>query len=310
MRIPSEFGKRTISKEIKRERPKIYLMYEGEKTEVQYFNKLIDSLNEAGTIFLFEPVPLLRSYRQRTNSHPNNILKQIQHFKKDKNKYKYLKEILIDYFIYELKICEKNYTEAEIIKIIDNICCQIMKNHSENENISDNEVLTILQSILNSEFSTESQIQHFKNYLIEQINVKFFPNDRICLIIDGDHKSVNMEENFVKLINLTKELNIELYITNPNFEFWLLLHTDNVNQYNNVDLLENKWFNSSKRYLEKILSIEFEGYNKSNIKPERFIINLDKAINNAKNYCTDINRLNTELGSNVGNLIKSIIKSK
>lgn len=307
MRVASTFGQRTLSRVEKKEKSKIYLMYEGEKTEVQYFNALINFLNSNNSNFLFEPIILLRSFKQRSNSHPKNIIEQIQRFTKERGKYKYLPDILIDYCIYQLHICESKYSEDEVIEIIEKMCSEILKIHNADDSISVEDVLSYLQQLFLGEFSTESQIRHFINYLKEQTTFQLFPNDRVCLIIDGDHKSVREQSLFEELIKLTRALNIELYVSNPNFEFWLLLHTDNIKKYKNKKLLENVKVNSHKRYLETVLSKEFDGYNKSNIRPERFIVNIDIALNNSKNYCRDINKLNSELGTNVCELILSMI---
>lgn len=307
MRIPSKFGERSNNNIIKREKSKIYLMFEGEKTEVQYFNALIDQLKRSNNL-IFETVPLLRSFNQRTHSHPNNIVSQIEKFKKDRGQYKYLNDILIDYLIYELKICDNKYNENEIIENVNSICSNIMTKHKPNDKISVEEVLEYLTEILDSYFSTEKQIEHFIEYLNNQTTFALYPDDRICLVIDGDHKSVIQEDNYIKLVQLAQNLNIELYVSKPNFEFWLLLHSKNISKYNNEELLANKKINKNKKFLEKVLSLEFEGYDKSRIKAERFIPLIDVALKQSKNYCEDLCKLNKELGSNVGSLIRSIKK--
>ena len=44
-----------------------------------------------------------------------------------------------------------------------------------------------------------------------------------------------------------------MYVSNPNFEFWLLLHFKEIEYEDNQKMLENPKVNSSRRYLEKRL---------------------------------------------------------
>ena len=101
------------------------------------------------------------------------------------------------------------------------------------------------------------------------------------------------------------------YVTNPCFEFWILLHYNEVFNYNRNDLLENKKesVKAKKRFIEKQLSILMGGYNKDKLNFEKLVGKVDTAITNEKQFCEDSVGLKTNLGSNVGLLLSEMMES-
>ncbi len=102
--------------------------------------------------------------------------------------------------------------------------------------------------------------------------------------------------------NKCSENNIKLYVSNPCFEAWLLMHFE---EFDNLDfdkLLENKRVNSNKKsrkYSDKMLS-EIIGYDKSNLNFDMFVNKIDDAIKREKNYCENVEELKDKIGSNIG----------
>ena len=128
--------------------------------------------------------------------------------------------------------------------------------------------------------------------------------DKMCLIVDRDKKSFKEEQyNYVK--EECKRKNFKFYVTNPCFEFWLLLHFDEVHSINREKLLENKRASSKVRYVESELKKYFP-YNKNKYNAELLIEKIDLAIENEKRFCEDIEELKDKLGSNIGLLIKEL----
>ncbi|MEY8329514.1 RloB family protein [Lachnospiraceae bacterium 48-33] len=80
--------------------------------------------------------------------------------------------------------------------------------------------------------------------------------DRICLIIDRDRESfVSSPQNnqYQYVIDKCKEMGFGLYVTNPCFEFWLLLHFDGVFELDREKLLKNPKVTVKRRYVEQEL---------------------------------------------------------
>ena len=110
---------------------------------------------------------------------------------------------------------------------------------------------------------------------------------------------------------LCKKSNIAM--TNPLFEFWLLLHVDDITKYDNEILYINDWITSSKnrRYIDKQLSnILANGYNKKNFNKEIVTKdNIDRALEQEKLFENNIEKIMDNLGSNIGDLIRNIFKT-
>ncbi len=66
---------------------------------------------------------------------------------------------------------------------------------------------------------------------------------------------------------------------------------------------------NGKRYLEYLLSKHFNGYNKINIRlEEQFMPFIRDAINHAREFPHDINRLKEYLGTNIGLLVEEFLR--
>ena len=94
-----------------------------------------------------------------------------------------------------------------------------------------------------------------------------------------------------------------MYITNPCFEFWLLLHFDEVFDLDQDKLLENPKITANRRYVEQELRRIWPGYKKSSYRAEELVKNIDNAINNEKKFCENVEELENSVGSNIGKLI-------
>lgn len=138
--------------------------------------------------------------------------------------------------------------------------------------------------------------------------------DKVCVIFDRDYKKLEIElQNIYRLCNNN---GIKIVISNPNFELWLLMHFPDIEQYGADNLLQNKKnlrhqlfqdASVNKKYLEILLSKNADGYTKgSKLKFERFINSVDMAVEQAKIYCEDSERLVNELGTAVGRLIQEM----
>ena len=100
-------------------------------------------------------------------------------------------------------------------------------------------------------FSTEEYIQ---SQLLSFITLTNFDSeyDKIFIILDRDCHSFT-EEQFDEVIVKSKDNNLNLGISNPCFEFFLLLHFDGVYDLDFNKLKENKK-QGKKTYVEKQLN--------------------------------------------------------
>jgi len=128
-----------------------------------------------------------------------------------------------------------------------------------------------------------------------------------------DREKVNTRKaNILKILPECREKNYNIAMTNPLFEFWLLLHVDDITKYDYEILFINDWDTPSKnrRYIDKELSnILTNGYNKKNFN--RNIVtkeNIYKALEQEKLFETKLEKIMDNLGSNIGDLIRNIFK--
>lgn len=142
-------------------------------------------------------------------------------------------------------------------------------------------------------------LEHDKFLLDEEI-------DKVYFVVDRDVQNFK-EEQLEDFINECNKYKYNICLSNPTFELFLLMHDDQVLNLDKYKMLENKKVSGSKRFLEIELSRIF-GCNKRNLRFNLFKCKIEKAIENEKNFCEELEQLKTNLGSNVGKLIDSMIE--
>ncbi|MFA5513598.1 MAG: RloB family protein [Sphaerochaetaceae bacterium] len=306
MRIEKEYGKRTshFKKEMD-ERVKFIIAFEGEKTEIQYFEGINNNKLELNISSLIEIIPLRRGIVSESESHPIKTLK------------------------YLIEHLEQYNTPAMVIDKIVDFCCKSksfnmldskeLKNHfletfkqlfpdsSLEENVEDKD--EFIKELIKSSWTNSlliKQIERISTYISQQELPYIEDYDQICLVIDRDNQNLSLEQ-LESVINICREKNINLFVSNPTFEFWLLLHTEDVLKYPKEKLLENRRENK-KKYIEKLLDTHFDGYDKANINFEdQFMDKIETAINLQRYYAHEINLLKEQLGTNVGSLVEKLL---
>lgn len=238
MRIKEEFAGQRKS-ETEKYKSKVIIASEGSCSEPKYFSGLNQSiLTENKKI-----INLLRDYAIKTNSHPNFIVAMY-------------KELLINnenkISIKEIKNKISNYNKDNGNNInIDNINKMIDETYDEKQIIPYEEIEIFLLNILKEEVYLDF-INNFIDYFNAQ-NITYSPEtDSINIVIDRD-KDNFFDSQYDSVVKFCKENNVNLYVSNPTFEFWLMLHFKEVNKLNKQTMFENAKVNSKKRYLEQQL---------------------------------------------------------
>lgn len=302
MRIQNSDDFATRPTEKMYEMPKFFLIYEGESTEPVYFDGIVVNRNKLALNQSLSIISVLRSLEDLSNSHPKYAIKMANEIITSSSDNIMTKENLLksikDYLI--INNIENN--ETLIKKVEDYINSYVA------DEINCNEISNIIVDIFKDEVF-EQLADNISNYLEIQKNVlDYNPEiDVINLIVDRD-KGNFKEEQYDNLIIECEKKNIKLYVSNPCFEVWLLMHFDEFEKLDFKKLLENKRVNSSKkarRYADKKLS-EIIGYDKASLNFNDFVDRVDLAIEREKKYCEDILELKNNIGSNVGILITNM----
>ena len=311
MREKRKFAERTrISKE-DRTIKKYFLVFEGNRTEEIYFNAINELKDKIGINPLIEIISIERTYTEEGWSNPKKILEQLlkdlEEIENGKISYKTLVDKIIEIIMEDEKISSKILKEISSEKMIENIKNDIESLDNIVENVEE-DCEFLLNMIIKKLFLTIEEIPNILEIVLKNIENKQITYsediDKMCLIVDRDKKSFKEEQyNYVK--EECERKSFKLYVTNPCFEFWLLLHFDEVHLINKEELLENKRASSKVRSVESELKKYFP-YNKNKYNAELLIEKIDLAIENEKRFCEDIERLKNELGSNVGLLIQEL----
>lgn len=132
--------------------------------------------------------------------------------------------------------------------------------------------------------------------------------DVLNLIIDRDKHSFKSEKYF-EFLEKCQHKNINVIVSNPCFEVWLLMHFEEFDSLDQDKLLENNRIGGSKRakkYSEKSLSDVLQGYSKEKLNFDKFLPLVNKAILKSKEYATNPVELENHVGSMVGELLEKM----
>ena len=311
MREKKNFAERTRISNEDRTRKKYFLVFEGNRTEGIYFNTINELKDKIGINPLIEIISIEKTYTEEGWSNPKKILEQLlkdlEEIENGKFSYKTLVDKIIEIIMEDKKFFSNISKEISLKEIIEDIKNEIESLDNIVENVEE-DCEFLLNMIIKKLFLTIEEIPNILEAVLRNIENKQITYsediDKMCLIVDRDKKSFKEEQyNYVK--EECERKNFKLYVTNPCFEFWLLLHFDEVHLINKEELLENKRASSKVRFVESELKKYFP-YNKNKYNAELLIKKIDLAIENEKRFCEDIEELKDELGSNVGLLIQEL----
>lgn len=295
MRIKEQFAQERTSEE-RLYRSKYFIASEGQTTEPKYFEKLNQSvISENVTI-----INVLRDYAYLGNSNPTYLIGLLTEFLNCNGT-----EISVS----ELKNKIANWNHENSNKInISEINSNLDSTYgSDSYRIPRDELEQLFMNLFKSDIYKDLAT-NFSLYFMAQ-DVTYSPTtDTLNMVIDRDKDSFNVKQ-YEEVLKFCEKNNINLYVSNPCFEFWLFLHFKEIENEDKQKLLENPKVNSSRRYIEKRLH-DICKYNKTRFSFEQFEDKIHDAIMREKQYEEDVNKLKDNLGTNVGKLVEHIINSK
>lgn len=318
MREKREFAVRATVLKSSEVRKKYFLVYEGKETEQIYFDKLSELREEIGIDPLIKLVPIIRSYGEQGWSNPKKIvdrmIKNLEEYKSGYYSYETLCNWIADYLIDEKIIPQYIANKINIWKLLTWICTEKIETSIK---LDVKDLRTDCENILKfleQETGIENLTDNISN-IIQYGNITYSEEiDKICFIVDRDKKSFVSNDNnnqYQYVLKKCRNKNFGFYVSNPCFEFWLLLHFDEASQLDREKLLENPSVTSKRKYAEQQLAKQklLKGFDKTNYNAEILIKNIDTAIKNEALYCEDIEKLEYEIGSNLGLLINELRNS-
>lgn len=313
MRESRTFAERTKVLKSDEALKKYFLVYEGSDTELIYFDAVNSMRENIGINPLIELIPIIRSYSEEGWSNPKKILDRIienlEESKAERISYETLLNRMMDYF-YETKVITTSKVLAKSIwNTMVRICAEDLNKslQAEVENIEAD--CNAILELLTQEYDIGHVISGISDIIRDGGLTYAERFDQICLIVDRDKDSFSAlpgNDQYGYVVEKCKEKGFQLCITNPCFEFWLLLHFDEVFELDTDKLLENPKITVKRRYAEQELHRIYPRYKKSSYQAEELVKNIDKAIQNEKKFCEDIKGLESSVGSNIGRLIEEM----
>lgn len=317
MRIPKPFGIRSTS-DNNELTPKIryFLAFEGDQTEFQYFSGITRFRKELGINVLFTVIPLQRNHAEASWSHPCKFITPlIASLKESSNGQMSIESIVkhsIDCIIYEFKFItpqqEKDYLLGEKLYAKLSKLGYTKESYVEDQAIIIGYVCECLYSIFPDQY-TEKSIEILQNYISEQEYCYNSKVDKVCIIIDRDPQNFKTHQ-YNKLVEVCNNRNFSLHVSNPCFELWLLMHYPIILELDINKMHENIKVTRNTRFLEKEVKKQFPEYRKNNLPFEKLVNKVDTAIFNAQYFCENLEKLESNLGSNVGLLLKELKSDK
>lgn len=317
MREQRKFGIRTPALTSDRPRRKYYLIYEGVKTEAIYFDALIKRRDDVGINDIIDLVPIVRSYSERGDSHPQKILENVMTAVEESQDSTISYRTLLDWIMDGLEefgdIQSYDDIRPRIWRMLEFICSEQMGTSLDSK-LYKEEIRQQGEQIIDSflkEFKWPGIVRHIEKVLDAERCLTYDREvDKICLIIDRDHKSFNSHQ-YDEVLQQCREQGFGFYLSNPCFEFWLLLHFPEVLNLTDEEreqlFLNNKWDGEKRTpkrtYAENMVRRLMPSYKKNRYDAIGLMDNVKVAIENAKHFCEDEQALKDHLGSRVGILL-------
>lgn len=156
----------------------------------------------------------------------------------------------------------------------------------------------------------DNHVEEIIKQLKEKMDDVGLENDEVCIIVDRDPKSL-MEDQLDRAIKECENKGFNLYLSNPCFELWLLLHflEEKLSKEEEKNLLEIKGY-AAKMLQEYLVVNKYSRAQKldKKIKFHHYEDRISNAVKNAKEYATTLSDLKEKVGTNIHQLIEKLTR--
>ncbi|HAE42240.1 MAG TPA: hypothetical protein DCG34_04885 [Clostridiales bacterium] len=295
-------------------RKKYFFAFEGKRTEGIYFTGLLRKYQRlSNNPILFEVIMFARAKVHDGESHPQKIFsllsKCLQSNTIGDSECTY-RDLLEGYLSYTQMELSRGYLKAKVFRAGQKI---LSSRHLKEDDLIDQDsakfVLEELEDFCEEHLTIKGGIENVRAVFIEiQRDDLVFDKviDDVCLIVDRDKGSF-FESQYDAVYAGCIQAGYRLFVTNPCFEFFLLLHKTDCKEYSQQELLDNEK-EQKKTFVERKLKGYVPDYKKEKYSFESFEKEVETALNNAKNYACDLGDLKSLPGSNLPELIEELLQ--
>lgn len=262
-----------------------FLSVEGNLTEKEYFENISRYRDKLGMNIKVD-VRVLKRASNDTMSAPKHVIELLEEY--------------LDLRHNSLDKIEQELIEKLSEKYSDELIKRFIYEEESNDTVEYRDFISDLK-LLNYDLEYRKFLTSFNNDI-----------DEFAIIIDRDKKSHSIKN----MSDCIKHCNINGYhcfISNPCFEFWLLMHLEDIektykDKYN--DIYENVKISNKHTFLSNEVS-RIANHGKSCLKfEENYLHKIDWAILQSEKFPSSNSELISEIGSNVGELIKLMRMAK
>lgn len=309
MRESRDFGQRSKTRTTDEVRKKVFFVFEGNQTEPLYFAALRDARCDLGISPLIDFIQIMKG-RYENWSNPEKLVERLCLHLSDSITYGSLLEMMVQTLYSSEYLRRRGHLIAEFEELVDEfISSQLQK--SKNDIVENQE--TTIPVILDCFRESKARIyrlvvENLETAIKEQEITYDKEIDLICLVVDRDPESFTSKQ-FDEVYKTCKQHGFRFLVSNPCFEFWLLLHFERVHDLDKDLLLKNRKVrdsNNSPRFVEQELKKCLGRYSKSKYDASQMMKLVDVAIENEKAFCESLPELKTQLGSNIGCFISTL----
>lgn len=294
-------------------RKKYFLVYEGIETEPIYFDALKTCTKYSRINPLIDMVPIIKGITKKGLSNPKRLidgfLADLEASQAGSVTYNTLIDCIVE------NACPDQMSDKSLCNILKAICTSSLNIKDLDSAIPKGDINSICSKI-EEESELVRLVETIPDIIKEYSSTFDSQYDCIGFIIDRDRDSFIAREGnnqYQYVLNKCIEKNFGFFITNPCFEYWLLLHFEEANDLDKELLLSNPKINANgepskngKRYTERELKKLLPGYKKSCFKADLLMPKIDLAIQNEEAGCEDVQKLEYTVGSRIGILIQEL----
>ena len=310
MRSPKEYGKRKTAGLEKREpKRRYFLAFEGE-TESQYFKGLRNYAEELGISDNIEIFSVTRHSAQKGCSHPSHVYTSLIDYLKEHSTVERTASQVVQLFndwIMEQKHVPKKLKVSDLLHEL----FQRAGIRDEDTSIPVQKLEACLCEVIEKiprQPPTEELIQKFTAHLKKERSFRVKHGDFAGIVIDRDSGDF-FEWQYDDILQKTHQNDVNMYVTNPRFEFWLLLHFMGRSEMDLERIMQGKR-KGEEPFLEQELHRYFPSFSKTSVPFAELKDKVDAAILHEKDFCEDVIELKSKVGSNVGVLISEMKKER
>lgn len=306
MREAKRFGSRSRALDSDEVKLKYYLVFEGKNTERIYFEAVDHERGRIGLNSIIELVPIIRSFNEDSWSNPKKIVDCIIRELNERDSgvlpYSSIVNRIMDYLEDEKIVYKNRPLMRSIGELLSQICKDELGVQMDDECEDMEADVRRMLELLEEKTQLANLVENADKIITRKILNYDGDVDKLCFIVDRDRESFKAEQ-YMDVVDKCKRNKFNLYITNPCFEYWLLMHYEDFCELDDEEVAKNEKVSRRWSYVERELRNRCPGYDKSKYDAISMLANIDRAICNEHTHCEDIEGLENQIGSNVGILI-------